>query len=163
LLFFAGNLQRVKFLLRRNPGTPTMSRSKKTAGRSPLVEPPSDYEIIVILKSPPCHNLTYITICQSINANIGSSGCRPTSLASDGGQPGNALKRCCLADARLGPLSPNLARSRRRLRLTESFAIPRTEMPPISRRSGPPAGTTDDWRHLETVVRETTASGYAAR
>lgn len=112
MLFFAGNLQRVKFLLRRNPGTPTMSRSKKTAGRSPLVEPPSDYEIIVILKSPPCHNLTYITICQSINANIGSSGCRPTSLASDGGQPGNALKRCCLADARLGPLSPKTSPAR---------------------------------------------------
>ena len=85
---------------------------QKTAARSPLVEPPSDYEIIVIFKSLPCHNLTYITICQSINANIGSSGCRPTSLASDGGQPGNALKRCCLADARLGPLSPKTSPAR---------------------------------------------------
>ena len=84
----------------------------KTAARSPLVVPPSDYEIIVIFKSLPCHNLTYITICQSINANIGSSGCRPTSLASDGGQPGNALERCCVADARLGPLSPKTSPAR---------------------------------------------------
>ena len=149
MLFFAGNLQRVKFLLRRNPGTPTMSRSKKTAGRSPLVEPPSDYEIIVILKSPPCHNLTYITICQSINANIGSSGCRPTSLASDGGQPGNALKRCCLADARLGPLSPKTS--------------PATASMPKSRTFRAASRATDHLRYLgRLVVKQQRGAGYAA-
>src|SRR6516164_571605 len=63
--------------------------------------------------------------------------------------PGNALKRCCLADARLGPLSPKTS--------------PATASMPKSRTFRAASRATDHLRYLgRLVVKQQRGAGYAA-